>query len=110
MVAEVDGKMVGSCEIERRPGRFSHVGVLGISVKDGYREIGIGQALMKEAEKHAVHWGLRSILLEVFAINQRAIHVYEKLDYKEIGRIPEGIKYKGEYIDSVQMVKKLPIG
>ncbi|HUV34307.1 MAG TPA: hypothetical protein VMW22_05220, partial [Candidatus Desulfaltia sp.] len=43
-----------------RPGRFSHVGVLGISVKDGYREAGIGQELMKEAERQPPRWASRA--------------------------------------------------
>jgi len=107
VVAEVEGRMVGSCEVEARPGRFSHVGVLGISVKQGYREVGIGQELMREAERQAAQMGLESILLEVFATNDRANHVYEKMGYRRIGAIPDGIKYKGEYVDSVYMVKKL---
>ena len=107
VVAEVEGKMVGSCEIEPRPGRFSHVGVLGMSVKEGYREVGIGQELMKEVERQAAKRGLESIMLEVFATNDRAIHVYEKMGYRRIGAIPDGIKYKGGYVDSVYMFKRI---
>lgn len=107
VVAEVDGRMVANCEINPRPGRMSHVGSLGISVKDGYREIGIGQELMREAERHAVAMGLESILLEVFSINERAIHVYEKMGYRKIGVIPGGVKYRGEYVDAVSMYKRI---
>ncbi|MFH2111481.1 MAG: GNAT family N-acetyltransferase [Candidatus Bathyarchaeota archaeon] len=107
VVAEVEGRMVGSCEVEPRPGRFSHVGILGISVKQGYREVGIGQELMKEVERQAAQMGLESIILEVFDTNDRAVHVYQKMGYTRIGAIPDGIKYKGEYVDSVYMVKKL---
>ena len=107
VVAEVEGKMVGSCEIEPRPGRFSHVGVLGMSVKEGYREVGIGQELMKEVERQAAKRGLESIMLEVFATNDRAIHVYEKMGYRRIGAIPDGIKYKGGYVDAVSMYKRI---
>jgi putative acetyltransferase len=107
VVAEVEGRMVGSCEVEPRPGRFSHVGVLGVSVKDGYREVGIGQRLMKEAERQAPQMGLESIMLEVFATNDRAIHVYEKMGYRRIGAIPGGVKYRGEYVDAVSMYKRI---
>lgn len=107
VVAEVDGRMVAQCEVVPRFGRMSHVGGLGISVKQGYREIGIGQELMKEAEKQARRLGLERILLEVFVTNDRAIHVYEKIGYRRIGAMPDGVKYKGEYIDSVYMLKKL---
>jgi RimJ/RimL family protein N-acetyltransferase len=107
VVAEVDGRMVANCEVNPRPGRMSHVGSLGISVKDGYRGVGIGQELMREAERHAVAAGIESIILEVFSINERAIHVYEKMGYRRIGAIPGGVKYRGEHVDSVYMLKEL---
>ena len=107
VVAEVDGRMVANCEVNPRPGRMSHVGSLGVSVKDGYRGIGIGQELMREAERHAVAMGLGSLLLEVFSINERAIHVYEKMGYRKIGAIPGGVKYRGGYVDAVSMYKRI---
>ena len=108
IVAEVDGKMVGSCGISPMFGRMSHVGVLGISVKEGYRGIGVGVDLMKEAEKHAIHMRLKSVKLEVFENNEPAIALYEKMGYNITGRIPGAILYKGECIDSLIMTKKLP--
>jgi RimJ/RimL family protein N-acetyltransferase len=107
VVAEVDGRVVGSCELTPRFGRMSHVGSLGISVKDGYRERGIGQEMMRELERQAPRLGLESIYLEVFSTNERAIHVYRKMGYAETGRIPGCIKYRGEYVDSVIMTKHL---
>ena len=107
VVAEVDGRMVGQCSVTPRFGRMSHVGRLGISVKEGYREIGIGQELMKEAERHAGRLGIEKFMLEVFANNDRAIHVYEKIGYVVVGRIPGDVKYRGEYVDSLVMVKEL---
>jgi RimJ/RimL family protein N-acetyltransferase len=106
--AEVDGKMVGVCEIEPMFGKMSHTGNLGISVKKGYRDIGIGLDLMKEAEKHAIHKGLKTVCLEVFEGNDRAIHVYEKMGYEVTGRKPGAVLHKGEYIDSIVMTRKLP--
>lgn len=86
---------------------MSHVGNLGISVKQGYRDVGIGQELMREAEAQAQKLGLEIISLEVFASNERARHVYEKMGFREVGRTPRGVKYKGEYVDSVSMVKEI---
>ncbi len=105
VVAEVDGKMVGQCEVALGAGRKSHVGTLGISVKQGYRDVGIGQELMREAERHGGRLGLEKILLEVFATNDRAIHVYEKIGYRVVGCVPGEVKYKGEYVDGVYMYK-----
>jgi len=109
VVAEANGRVVGSCELTQRPGRMSHVGSLGISVKDGYREKGIGQEMMRELERQAPRLGLESIYLEVFSTNDRAIHVYRKMGYVETGRIPMCIKYKGGYVDSVIMTKHLVV-
>ena len=108
IVAEVDGKMVAICGINPKFGKMSHLGNLGISVKDGYRGIGIGVDLMKEAEKHAIHMRLKTIKLEVFENNEPAIALYEKMGYKITGRVPGAIFYKEEYLDSIIMTKKLP--
>jgi RimJ/RimL family protein N-acetyltransferase len=107
VVAEVDGRMVGSCEVNPRPGRMSHVGSLGISVRGGYRDVGIGQELMREAEAQAKSLGVEVLILEVFGINDRAIHVYEKMGFGRMGAIPRGVKYRGEYVDSVYMYKRI---
>jgi len=107
VVAEVDGRFVGQVEVSPRGGRSMHVGDLGISIRDGYRDIGIGTELMREAEVQARRLGIEVITLEVFAANDRALHVYEKLGYGEIGRIPKGVVRDDEYIDSVIMAKKI---
>jgi RimJ/RimL family protein N-acetyltransferase len=107
VVSEVEGRVVGNCGVEPRSGRAGHMGVLGISVKQGYREVGIGQELMKEAERQASEMGLEGLMLEVFATNDRAIHVYEKMGYRRTGTIPEALKYKGEYVDSLYMYKRI---
>ncbi|RLG95938.1 hypothetical protein DRO27_03190 [Candidatus Bathyarchaeota archaeon] len=100
--------MVAGCEINPMFGKMSRLGSLGVSVKDGYRGIGIGKDLMKEAEKHAIHMRLKSLKLDVFENNEPAIALYEKMGYKITGRVPGAILYKGEYIDSLIMTKKLP--
>lgn len=100
--------MVGAVEVTPMFGRMAHIGNLGISVHKDYRDIGIGVDMMKEAEKHAIHMRLKTMKLEVFATNERAIHVYEKLGYKTTGTIPEGAFHKGEYVDVLIMTRKLP--
>jgi len=109
VVAEVDGIVVGNCELTPRFGRMSHVGSLGISVKDGYRDRGIGQEMMRELERQAPRLGLETIYLEVFSTNERAIHVYRKMGYVETGRIPGCIKYRGGYVGSLIMTKHLVV-
>lgn len=107
IVAEVDGRMVGQVFLSPRSGRLKHIGSLGISVKKGYRNIGIGYELLREVEPQAENLGIEIIFLEVFDSNKNAIHLYSKLGYREIGRVPKGALYKGYYVDSVSMVKEI---
>ena len=107
VVAEVDGRFVGQVEVTPQNMRSKHVGVLGIALKDGCREIGIGTELMKEAETQSKQLGLEILNLEVFATNDRAKHVYEKLGYREVGAWPKVIKKDGVYIDGILMSKEL---
>ncbi len=107
VVAEVEGHVIGHVEVRMGRCYEGHTGVLGIAVKRGYRDLGIGTELMKEAEQLARGRGLKLITLEVFATNSRAIHVYEKLGYRVIGRVPKGIYKDGRYIDKILMAKEL---
>ena len=43
----------------------------------------------------------------MFSNNERARHVYEKVGFKETGRIPKGLYRNGKFIDDVIMVKEL---
>jgi RimJ/RimL family protein N-acetyltransferase len=107
LIAEVDGRLVGSCEITPKRGYSAHLGSLGISLLDGYREIGIGQEMMLEAEKQVKRLGVEVVELEVFAANARAMHVYEKVGYKVTGRVPDAIKRENVYMDTLIMIKRI---
>jgi RimJ/RimL family protein N-acetyltransferase len=107
VIAEVESCFAGSCEIIPKRGYSNHLGSLGISLVAEYRDLGIGQEMMLEAEKQALHLGVEVVDLEVFATNPRAIHTYEKLGYKITGKIPEALKYGGEYVDSLIMTKRI---
>ena len=64
-------------------------------------------ATARALEKHATRLRIEYLGLEVYSTNKRAIHVYEKMGFKKIGLYPNGVRYKGGYIDSLHMVKKL---
>jgi N-acetylglutamate synthase-like GNAT family acetyltransferase len=46
IVAEHDGKIVSCAEVERKRGNKNHLGEIGISVLNEYREVGIGMELL----------------------------------------------------------------
>ena len=102
-------RMVGHCDISGRPSPDErHTGMLGIVVVDGYRGVGLGEQMMKTALAEAPRLGMWMIELEVFAINARAKHLYEKLGFKTVGVIPKKVLRDGRFIDIVRMYAHLP--
>jgi hypothetical protein len=105
IVALVDGKIVGSLTLWWSGlKKMKHVRELGILVIDGYREIGVGWALMD----YAIRWVKRQneiekVVLEVFSPNKRAIHLYKKFGFKIEGVLKDEHILKGEYVDEIRM-------
>lgn len=107
IVAEVDGSVVANSEVGRRRGSMSHVGMLGIGVKKGYRGLGIGKELMKTLIEESRKAGLKVLVLEVFDSNAVAQSLYAKMGFQDAGRIPKGVFKKGKYIDLLRMTLEL---
>ena len=107
MVAEIDGKVVANSEIGRKEGYSSHVGGVGIGIQEGYRDIGIGTEMLETLIAQAEEMGLKILTLGVFSSNDRAIHVYNKVGFRETGRIPKEIFKDGKYVDHIIMTKEI---
>ncbi|MEM3731592.1 MAG: GNAT family N-acetyltransferase [Candidatus Bathyarchaeia archaeon] len=107
LVGEVDGKVIASSDIRPLRGSERHVGVLGIIVKDGFRDIGIGTEMMKTLIEQARKMGLKVLTLSAFATNKRALHVYKKVGFVQTGVIPKKHFKDGRYIDEIIMTKLL---
>jgi len=107
LVAEVDGGVIASSDINRQTGYQKHVGVVGIVIKRGFRELGIGTAMMRVLIEQAEKMGMKVLTLTAFASNKRAIHVYEKVWFVQTGLIPKKHLKEGKYIDEVIMTKLL---
>src|SRR5258706_462324 len=97
LLAFADNILIGETDIIMKDRVENHVGGLGVLVAKDYRGKGIGTLLIKkildEAEKGLPQ--LKIITLEVYAINQLAIQMYEKFGFQKYGILPNGIKYKG---------------
>jgi RimJ/RimL family protein N-acetyltransferase len=107
LVAEVDGGVIASSDINRQTGYQKHVGVVGIVIKRGFRELGIGTAMMRVLIEQAEKMSMKVLTLTAFASNKRAIHVYEKVGFVQTGLIPKKHLKEGKYIDEVIMTKLL---
>lgn len=78
LVAEADGEPIGNVLVSVDRGvATEHIGVLSITIADGWREVGIGTELVSAAQRWAIERGLRKVSLGVFPDNERALAVYE---------------------------------
>ncbi len=104
LVAEVDGRVIGGANASRgRHSKNAHSAELGVSVLREYRGLGIGQALMEAIIAWGRELGLAKIRLGVFATNAPAIGLYEKLGFREEGRLRKEVRIDGAYVDEVLM-------
>lgn len=101
----VDGdKVVGWCDItpSERPS-MAHTGILGMGMDEPYRGKGLGGRLMKACLDHARGKGLEKVELTVIASNGNAIRLYERMGFKEEGRLGRKMKIDGRYEDLIAM-------
>ena len=88
LVAKENGMIVGFIVGMIYPDRKAVNGhILTIDVSPSYRRKGIAQMLLQEIESVFAQIGVQACLLEVREDNVAAISLYQKLGYKEIGRL-----------------------
>jgi len=108
IAARVNNQLVGGASIEPGRGKASHVASLGIYLQKEFRDVGIGTRLMKTILETARERDFEIVKLAVFASNQRAVHLYKKLGFRECGRIKNGIRFPdGTYTDKIIMTVSL---
>lgn len=105
LVAEAGGVIIGNALVMTdRDVSSRHVGVLSITVADGWRDVGIGTALVAATQDWVRDRGLTRLALSVFPDNARAIAVYTRA-----GFVREGIRRRqfrqadGTYRDELLM-------
>jgi len=109
LMAFIDGKFIGSSDVELANRIRSHVGIFGIVIDSDFRGDGIGKLLMELVVKESIEnlKGLEIITLECFASNKIAISLYKKMGFIKFGKLPEGLKRKGKFFDQLLMYKKI---
>ena len=86
--------------------RMRHVGSVGLYVHTDYQNQGVGTALMKVLLDLADNWlMLVRVELEVFADNERAIRLYEKLGFEKEGLLRMTTVRDGRYVDDCKMAR-----
>ena len=70
-----------SVEVHREP-EVDYIYLDDLSVTEAYRNLGIGSALIREAENYAREIGIRDIIFHVEKSNISAFRLYERLGYQ----------------------------
>ena len=105
LVGVVEGKIIctGSIFASKKE-RVAHNCVLAMSVLKDYWGQGVGACLMSALIDFAKSTNkLEIIHLRVKADNSRAIALYKKLGFQEIGVYPKDTKINGKYYDAILM-------
>ena len=103
LVADVNGHYAGNCEIRIHDKRQTHVGDIGISVAEQYRDEGIGRELLLTLIEEGKNASLKLLILQCFENNDRALHLYESLGFIHAGLVPGVYAYKGRFVGEVTL-------
>ena len=105
LVAEAGGEVVGVLNCrggKRRATR--HAATLGVAVRRDWRGRGVGTALLRRAVEWARATGVVTRLeLEVYAANDRAVRLYERLGFVREGVKRRAVLHDGRYEDELVM-------
>lgn len=102
LVVRVGKKLAGVLNVSSTSSpQINHIGDIFIAVQEKYWGYGLGSLLMEVALDWACHTPvIRRLELTVQARNSRAVHLYEKFDFKIEATKERGAKTKdGEFLD-----------
>jgi putative acetyltransferase len=107
-VAVVGDRIVGMVSVETFPNRprRRHAGAIGICVHEEWHGKGVGTALMRAIVDLADNWlNLTRLELEVYADNEAAISLYERMGFEVEGTLRQHAFRDGQYVYSKMMAR-----
>ena len=113
IVAEVDGKAVGSVVVGQTIPLATHAHVLeirGLAVAPAHQGRGIGRALVAAACERAAQHGARKLSLRVLATNPAARRLYESCGFRVEGVLRGEFLIDDVLVDDVLMARDLVSG
>ncbi|MGH1563140.1 N-acetyltransferase family protein [Mumia sp. DW29H23] len=98
-----DGSVVGFAYWSRRIGETEqpHADIGRVAVSSAARGGGLGQRLVNELVDYARKAGIEVLTLDVRGNNHAAMALYERLGFKEYGRIPDFVAIGDQRWDNV---------
>ncbi|MFX1388927.1 MAG: GNAT family N-acetyltransferase [Promethearchaeota archaeon] len=97
--------IIGQCEVlNSNWDAAQHVGVLGIIIKNKYRDLGIGKNLIDMAIRESKKLNNKEkIILSCFSTNERALHLYQQIGFKTVGIRKKQFLMDSTYYDEILM-------
>lgn len=107
LVAVHEGVVVGQGSLEQLSRvRRSHCGAIGMAVAQDWQGQGIGRQLLTALLDVADNWmKLRRVELTVYADNQSAVILYEKLGFETEGLLRDYAIRDGQFTDALTMAR-----
>ncbi len=109
-VAVYDEETVGTYVVKpNQPGRGAHIANTGYMVRNSARGKGIGTAMGKHSLHVAKELGFDAMQFNmVVATNTGAVHLWEKLGFEIVGRLPGAFRHPDEgNVDAYVMFRDL---
>lgn len=111
LVAELDGKIVGTCELGYLYNDLNsrHILSYGTSVSNSERGKGLGTFMFKEQVKLIKKRipNVKIVELTATSINKKAIKLYRRWGFKKVAEVPKRVKIGNKYYGDVIMYYKL---
>ena len=107
LAAFLEGRMVGNAGVTRVRDniKYRHRATFGISLQEEVCGLGLGTLMLQEILDIVKRTSFEQLELTVVGDNTRAIHLYEKAGFRNVGCMPRAYRLKGgSYHDEVQMV------
>jgi putative acetyltransferase len=107
LVAEVDGRVVGTAGLVAFQGRMSHAGEIAhIMVHDQFQGRGIGRQLLEALLEIADNYlGLVRVELLVYPDNEGAVRLYDSLGFTHEGVKRKCVRRQGRLVDAAMMAR-----
>ncbi len=105
-VYESNGIAAGMCKLVPQQYRNAHIVYLGgVGIHSSFAGKGEGLKMLEDIVSFAKQHGFKRIELSVAAVNERAIHLYEKVGFVKEGLLKNFTYLKSEdrYLDEVMM-------
>lgn len=109
IICEMDGQIIGNSQLVFNTSfKTRHRATVMISLLQDYWGLGIGSILFEEMLNISKTQQIKQIELQVMEGNHRAIHLYRKYGFIEVGNVPNAYCMKdGSYQNELYMIKEL---